>query len=276
MEAILPILVMVVVFGLVLAVNKSVNAGRQNALRELARRLDRGRASLPTGWFVGVSSYAVTGELDGYRVRTTFFLRGGKHKTLYVQYGVRVPEAAGRVDVSKASFLHDFGKWLGLVEDIETGDAEADRRYAIRGSARTARHVFSHDEAKRRFDILFDRGFREVTLQRGTLRGYRRAGRFTAASFLADLEQLVALARLFTRKKIEIKGLGDEPRFAWTAGRGDPLCPYCRDTLSVDGTESVEACAHCQTLHHAECFAEAGGCTVLGCRGRGGPRRRRA
>lgn len=43
---------------------------------------------------------------------------------------------------------------------------------------------------------------------------------------------------------------------------GPPTCPYCKD--AADG-EGVTPCASCGTLHHTECFGEAGGCTVLGC-----------
>lgn len=40
-------------------------------------------------------------------------------------------------------------------------------------------------------------------------------------------------------------------------------CPYCHQDLGP----SREACGRCCTLHHPECLAEYGRCTVLGCRG---------
>lgn len=43
------------------------------------------------------------------------------------------------------------------------------------------------------------------------------------------------------------------------------VCPYCRDGIA---DEEVTPCAACGTLHHVECLAEAGGCTILGCRAR--------
>lgn len=41
------------------------------------------------------------------------------------------------------------------------------------------------------------------------------------------------------------------------------LCPYCRDGVA---DEEAIPCAACGTLHHVACLAEAGGCTILGCR----------
>lgn len=41
------------------------------------------------------------------------------------------------------------------------------------------------------------------------------------------------------------------------------VCPYCRTPISED--EQVTACEGCDTRHHAECYAENGGCTIFGC-----------
>jgi hypothetical protein len=43
----------------------------------------------------------------------------------------------------------------------------------------------------------------------------------------------------------------------------DARCPYCHDLLGADA-ERVD-CGGCGTRHHAECLAEVGRCTVLGC-----------
>lgn len=40
-------------------------------------------------------------------------------------------------------------------------------------------------------------------------------------------------------------------------------CPYCRAKI---GEEDVSlACEGCGTAHHADCYAENGGCTIFGC-----------
>ena len=41
----------------------------------------------------------------------------------------------------------------------------------------------------------------------------------------------------------------------------NPVCPYCRTEFEDAPLE----CPGCGTPHHAECFAENGGCTVFGC-----------
>ncbi len=42
-----------------------------------------------------------------------------------------------------------------------------------------------------------------------------------------------------------------------------PTCPYCRTPFEAD--DEVVTCPSCGTAHHADCFAENGGCTVFGC-----------
>lgn len=40
-------------------------------------------------------------------------------------------------------------------------------------------------------------------------------------------------------------------------------CPYCRARIADD--ELSLACEGCGTVHHADCYAENGGCTIFGC-----------
>ena len=42
-----------------------------------------------------------------------------------------------------------------------------------------------------------------------------------------------------------------------------PTCPYCRTPFEPD--DEIVTCPACGTAHHADCFAENGGCTVFGC-----------
>jgi hypothetical protein len=46
-------------------------------------------------------------------------------------------------------------------------------------------------------------------------------------------------------------------------------CPYCRFPLK-SGIR-VESCDICGTLHHTECWAEGGGCSLFGCTGKSAP-----
>jgi hypothetical protein len=40
-------------------------------------------------------------------------------------------------------------------------------------------------------------------------------------------------------------------------------CPYCR--AGFEPEDEVKLCEACATPHHADCYAENGGCTVFGC-----------
>lgn len=44
----------------------------------------------------------------------------------------------------------------------------------------------------------------------------------------------------------------------------NPVCPYCRTEVG-DAQGERQDCQGCGTPHHADCFAENGGCTVFGC-----------
>ena len=41
------------------------------------------------------------------------------------------------------------------------------------------------------------------------------------------------------------------------------VCPYCRAKIADD--EPSLTCEGCGTAHHADCYAENGGCTIFGC-----------
>jgi TM2 domain-containing membrane protein YozV len=41
------------------------------------------------------------------------------------------------------------------------------------------------------------------------------------------------------------------------------VCPYCRTTVVADDGRML--CEGCGTVHHADCYAENGGCTIFGC-----------
>lgn len=40
-------------------------------------------------------------------------------------------------------------------------------------------------------------------------------------------------------------------------------CPYCRAVIAEQ--DQALSCEGCGTLHHADCYAENGGCTIFGC-----------
>jgi hypothetical protein len=49
------------------------------------------------------------------------------------------------------------------------------------------------------------------------------------------------------------------------------ICPYCQ--TAIQASEKVFECPDCGMPHHAECWAENGGCTTFGCADMPKPRR---
>jgi TM2 domain-containing membrane protein YozV len=41
------------------------------------------------------------------------------------------------------------------------------------------------------------------------------------------------------------------------------VCPYCR--TNIDAGDEPQICGGCGVAHHADCYAENGGCTIFGC-----------
>jgi TM2 domain-containing membrane protein YozV len=41
------------------------------------------------------------------------------------------------------------------------------------------------------------------------------------------------------------------------------VCPYCRTNIGAE--DGVMVCGGCGAAHHADCYAENGGCTIFGC-----------
>jgi TM2 domain-containing membrane protein YozV len=41
------------------------------------------------------------------------------------------------------------------------------------------------------------------------------------------------------------------------------VCPYCRTDIAADDEPLI--CEGCGAAHHADCYAENGGCTIFGC-----------
>lgn len=54
------------------------------------------------------------------------------------------------------------------------------------------------------------------------------------------------------------------PSRLWTSEDGDYTCPVCQTSL-VAG-DDVLGCPDCHQIHHAECWAEVGGCGAYGCK----------
>lgn len=120
-------------------------------------------------------------------------------------------------------------------------------------------------EVERGLTKLFrDHGVTRVTLGSGLLRAERRPD--MALQRLDEVFDLLAqVAAPFERREVTVRSVPGRS-YGWTGGSGALRCPYCRDAISLEQSD-LAACDGCRTVHHRACFAEAGGCTVMGCTG---------
>lgn len=254
----------------------SVQKSRGEQLRRLARKLEGGRARVPQGWFSSISNGSVTGALQGLKVSLTFQVRGsGKHKRTVAVYKVQLTDGVGSVTVRRADLLTRFARWLGMGQGAVTGNEHLDRRFTFRGDQAALRQLQRGQkgqdaEVTRGLERAFNRhGLDQIELRRAEIRAEHDAV-WSANHFEDVLSSLVGLARSWGRRPIEVKVRGAvsaSPHMAWTGGGTQPLCPFCRSDLGEEDAE-LAACPRCDTVHHAECLEEAGGCTVFGCGGR--------
>jgi hypothetical protein len=240
-------------------------------LRALARSLEGGRAIVPGGVGSTLADGRVDGRLLGHQVQVTFARDGGRKKGHVARLDVVVAHSAASFEVEEAGVLDRLGRWLGLSEDALGADD-----LALRHGAAGARRLIQASEVKRAIRrVLHLPGVSKVTLRGSMLRIERRlhGSRVDAAELERALDALVALAHRCDRVPVKIAVRPVEERFAWTDGGADARCPYCHDGLDP-AADDVESCGKCRTVHHRECLAEAGGCTVFGCGERSPPRER--
>jgi hypothetical protein len=264
-----------------LAIGWLVRNSRHEQLRLLARKLEDGRARVPRGLFSSMEEAGVEGRLGGLRVRLSFDVRGsGKHKQTWALYRVWVENGPGTVTVHEADVLTRFARWLGFGGQEVTGDAALDRRLSFRGDRAALRQLHRRESgqgpalARALQRALDEHGLARVELRRDRIEAEQRCP-WDATRYERALHALVELGRLWGRQPVQITvrgGARAEPHLAWTAGGSQALCPYCR--AGLEPGDDLQACPRCDTVHHAECLSEAGGCTVFGCAGRAerGPR----
>lgn len=119
-------------------------------------------------------------------------------------------------------------------------------------------------------------GFQQLEVRDGWLVVSRMHSSYALSetSLLGVFDALLRVAPALETRKLEVKLGGIRGARAWTAGGEGLLCPYCRDDVADE--DALEACPHCRTLHHRDCYEEAGGCTLLGCAGAPSRSRERA
>lgn len=170
---------------------------------------------------------------------------------------------------------HDRGlaaveKAAGLVRDLEVaGGGRFDQKYLVEADDAPAHAPLADENVRRAVDELLVRwDLDEIRIQRGKLVVKGDSRRLGQRMLRGLLEELEVLAHAYDRRPA--LDLGLKERFFWVGGSDNaPRCPFCHDTLETEEKVDVSSCGLCQTLIHSECFAENGGCPILGCGGRG-------
>ncbi len=219
--------------------------------RRYRRRLERIHAfarAIPAGVVegrgaFGGSAMVVTGRLDGMPLRL-LVRAGGVQPALQLELWAW--NALMELEVTRAGQLA----------------RELEGAHASLPAGRAARAL----ELDRAVSLLFERhGARWVTLRAGALRfeaPFAEAA-LAPAALEAAFRLLAQIARLVGRQEVEVRCVAGRA-FALAGGGARLRCPYCKDDLDPAGLD-VAACDVCRTAHHADCLAEGGGCTVLGC-----------
>lgn len=261
-----------VIIAAFIAIGAVVQNGRREQLRLFARRLEGGRARIPQGLLASIDGATVEGRLRDHGVMLRFRTVGsGKHKKTYAVFRIEVREGAGSVTVQRTDLLTRFARWIGLSSSgSETGDAELDRRFDVRGQRKAVSRLGERGQGATMAAAL-RRAIDQHSLTTVELRTTKLEAECIAPWSAHTLERimlsLVELARMWSRRELEVKVKGVEVKarhMAWTGGGASALCPYCKDELHPEAEELI-ACGRCDTLHHAACLEEAGACTVFGC-----------
>ncbi|MEZ6185712.1 MAG: PHD finger domain-containing protein [Planctomycetota bacterium] len=137
------------------------------------------------------------------------------------------------------------------------------RRHAVLGEAGFDPLRTSREARVALARLLGPCGLEEVSLREGRLHAVGRLLKVGPQELGQILAELEVLAREFDRRPaLEI---GVAQRYVWVgADDRQARCAYCHDDL---GRDDLVSCGRCHTLTHADCYAEHGGCPILGCGG---------
>ncbi len=232
----------------------------------LAGRLEAGRVLTPQRLLGGIAGWGVDGRREGHavqlRLRTD---RGGESPLIGCVCKVEVPHGFGRFRVRRRG---ELSRWLFGRRGTDWFD---DQLTVDQEEFATERQLQSR-ELREVIRELFELGLRTFEQRGGQLIGVWRGATYEVNEHRLDqlLGGLVRAAKLCERRRVHVASTGRievRESFGWTAGGGEVLCPYCRSGADpAQGDAAV--CESCGTLHHAECYAELGKCTILACDGR--------
>jgi hypothetical protein len=230
--------------GLLLSLGRTTARRQMATLRALGAELQE--ATFRPGFWLNADGAQVEGRLDGRTVRCCVFSRGGRTPQLLTRHEVLLENGLPAFSLEVVDALKGFWnpRWEREVR-VEHGQRASERLF----QARSARPLVER--------LLAVPGVGQVDFRPDGIAVVGWIDGLDAAR--AVLRTLVDLAALCERRAVAGR---ERPAFEWLDA-GAARCPYCHDAL---GEVELEACDRCGTLHHAPCLAEAGGCTVLGCR----------
>ncbi len=208
----------------------------------------------------------VHGALGGRPARVSFARSGeGEQAHTAIVYDLAVLNPAATFEVAERDTRQSLGHFLGLAR----ADALDDPNLVVRARGHGASRLLQATDVRAALQRLFALGVSTVSLRWSGLRVEQR-GDVRAQAMGETLQALLELSRLCGRVPVsELISVQPRPArarraFVWTGGGATARCPYCRDELDVTAPE-VAACDRCATVHHTDCLAEAGGCTIFGC-----------
>jgi len=199
-------------------------------------------------------------------------------------YVVRVPLASDvRFSLCAAGTL----RVLGIREDLPQLGKTFNQRYRVdaRDRERVAALLDHGDLAlllRRLFSVAKVQGVRagggwlDLYWNLGPTAWEENERKRASARLPGVIDGATRLASLLERRVIRVTGVERSLALSVDADGGSrTICPYCRDDLDPDST-ALEVCPRCHTAHHADCYAEAGGCTIYACAPPREPERERA
>lgn len=269
MEALFPFLLIagiIAFFVFIIWLSKVTHESRVRDLRLFqARYLDGGLLRADEGWFASLSDAILTGRFRGRKVKISYRTQGsGKHKKYFTVFRMDIPNSVPAFRVEEAGVLNRIGRFLGIVDDVPTGNEAVDDKYIVAGKRGSLRELFRSRSMVSAIDRLFAGPGLWLELRGGRLEMEVQGFISDSGGLLGALEGMEGVAQECERKKVKVRILGEKLKFAITAGTDHAVCPFCRDAVALDA-DDVMACDGCNTVHHAECYSEARGCTIYGC-----------
>jgi hypothetical protein len=120
-------------------------------------------------------------------------------------------------------------------------------------------------EVRKAIWIIFERGAADLGVENGTAIVAAEATAIETSDYPGILCLLDMIARALDRKPLPVRVLGRELS-ALVDESGKTRCAYCHSNLTGDEPDLC-ACEKCRTVVHEACWAEHGGCPLLGCGG---------